>query len=97
MNLEPREARSPRGDRAFFVMAFTSDDLTKVETAIRKVRDGLRLVSLTLSDRIERRTDVTLKELLDLRNQILEEIGASQTDVTKRRPRMYRSRHSKGL
>lgn len=78
-------------------MAFTSTDLTAVDKAIADVRDGKRLVSLTLSDRMERRTDVALNDLLKLRNQILEEISAAQTDITKRRPRVFLSRHSKGL
>jgi hypothetical protein len=48
-------------------VAFTAADLTTVEDAIRDVTAGKRVVSITLSDRIERRTDVTLGELIKLR------------------------------
>lgn len=78
-------------------MAFSASDLTKIDTAIAASRDGTRIVSLTFSDRVERRSDTPLSELLKLRNQILEEISAAETDILKRRPRLYRSRYLKGL
>ena len=78
-------------------MAFIADDLTKIEDAIRAHIEGKRIVSWTFSDRVERRSDTPLAELIKLRDQIKEELAAVQTDPTKRRPRLYRSRYSKGL
>ena len=78
-------------------MAFIADDLTKIEDAIRAHIEGKRVVSWTFSDRVERRSDTPLAELVKLRDQIKEEVAATQTDATKRRPRLFRSRYSKGL
>ncbi len=78
-------------------MAFNADDLTKIEDAIRSHIEGKRIITWTLSDRVERRSDTPLAELVKLRDQIKEEVAAAQTDPTKRRPRLFRSRYSKGL
>ena len=78
-------------------MAFTSSDLTAVETAIKDLAIGKRAVTFTLLDRVVRYAEAQLPDLLKLRDQIKEELGAAETDVTKRRPRVYRARHSKGL
>ncbi len=78
-------------------MAFTQTDLNAVEQAIRDWRDGKAVVSLTLTDRVERRMERPLEDLLKLRDLIKESVDAGQIDITKRRPRVYRARYSKGI
>ncbi len=78
-------------------MAFVASDLVLIDDAIRAHIKGTRIVSLTFSDRVERRSDTPLSELRSLRDQIIKEIESAQTDITKRRPGVFLMRHLKGL
>jgi len=56
-------------------MAYTSTDLTNVETAIQAIIAGTRTVSLTMGDKTIEYTAVKLPELQALRTEIAMEVG----------------------
>ena len=58
-------------------MAYTSVDLTAVETAIDKVRDGQRAVSITIAGKTIQYQACDLYKLTSLRGQIRAEIAAA--------------------
>lgn len=64
-------------------MAFTADDLTIVENAIRTLAAGKRVTELRFSDRIVRYESATMNDLLKLRDQV-------NTDVRRAGPRRSR-------
>lgn len=55
-------------------MAFTADDLTIVEDAIRRLAQGKRVTELRFSDRLMRYESATMDDLLKLRDQIRAEV-----------------------
>jgi len=58
-------------------MAYTTSDLTSVETAIAAVRDGERAISIVIAGRTIQYQACDLSKLLVLRAQIQAEIAAS--------------------
>ena len=75
-------------------MAFTSSDLTNVETAIRAIIAGTRLVSITVSDKSWTYTAAELPILQKLRNDIAYEVGLTAGTY---RPRTYAKNGGRGL
>lgn len=61
-------------------MAFTADDLSIVENAIRLLAEGKRVTELRFSDRVVRYESATMNDLLKLRDQV-------RTDIAKSGPR----------
>lgn len=74
-------------------MAFTAADLVLLDEAIRAVMTGERVIETRMSDRMTRYADLSLSDLLKLREQIVPLLPVGST----RRPRIYRATHSKGL
>ena len=70
-------------------MAFTTDDLTVVEAAIRKLATGKRVTEVRFSDRTVQYQSATMNDLVSLRAQILSDIARTGD----RRPRAFRIRH----
>jgi hypothetical protein len=58
-------------------MAYTSTDLTNIETAIRALVAGTRKVSLTMGDKSIQYSNVDLPALRELKAEIQAEIGVS--------------------
>lgn len=58
-------------------MAFTSTDLTNVETAISDLATGSRVVSVTVGDKVINYQRVDLPELYKLRGIIKADLGTS--------------------
>ena len=56
-------------------MAYTSTDLTNVETAIRAIIAGTRTVSLSMGDKTIEYSAVQLPQLQALRAEIAAEVG----------------------
>lgn len=75
-------------------MAFTSADLVAIDAAILALASGKRVTEVRMSDRTLRKAEVTMSELLKLRDQMIPEATAA---ATSKRPRLYRARHAKGL
>jgi hypothetical protein len=74
-------------------MAYTSVDLTNIETAIRALVAGTRKVSLTMGDKSIQYGVVDLPDLRALKAEIQAEIGVS----TGSRKRYFVIDASKGL
>ena len=64
-------------------MAFTADDLTIVENAIRTFAAGKRITELRFSDRTVRYESATMNDLFKLRDQV-------RSDVARAGPRRSR-------
>lgn len=59
-------------------MAYTSEDLTAIDTAIANVRDGKSVTQITIAGKTTRFNDPpTIPELRALRNEIKAEIAAA--------------------
>lgn len=69
-------------------MAYTKDDLKKIEDALLKFADGKRVSELTFSDRKVKFEAATLGELTNLRDEIRNEVRRT----TKGRNRFLRLR-----
>jgi hypothetical protein len=80
-------------------MAWTPADLANIEQAIRDLVAGnKRTVTLTLHDRIVSYERTSLTELRALRDEMKEEVNAAAgASASQQRPRIMRSRFSKGL
>ena len=77
-------------------MAFSADDLTKVECAINVFAQGKRIVAETLGESMKQYAVCTLQQLMDLRDRMKEEVAAADMSTT-RRTRLFRAAYSKGL
>ncbi len=77
-------------------MAFTSTDLTNIETAIKDIANGARKVLVDIDGRITQYAAVRLPELIDLRDRVKAELASADIS-TIRRTRLYRATYSKGL
>ncbi len=75
-------------------MAYTSTDLTNVETAIRAIISGTRTVSLSMGDKTIQYTAVDLPALRSLRDEIKAEIGATAGTCS---PRTYARQGGRGI
>ena len=73
-------------------MAYTSSDLTNIETAILALATGTRLVRVTINGKTKEYAQADLKQLEALRNTIKSEVNA-----TALKPRFVLTRTSKGL
>jgi hypothetical protein len=73
-------------------MAFTTTDLTNVEAAIRALMSGTRKVRLSMGDKSIEYAQADLKELRELKGEILAEV---QTETV--RPRFFLASTGKGL
>ena len=60
-------------------MAFTTTDLSNVETAIIKLASGSRVVQVNVDGDIVEYNKTTIRQLLDLRDQIKAELNAVDT------------------
>jgi hypothetical protein len=67
-------------------MAWTSSDLTAIETAIRALITGTRSVQLTMGDKSIAYTAVDLPTLRAMRDEIKTEVGAAAGTCS---PRTY--------
>lgn len=72
----------------------TQEDLAAIDEAIRRLVQGKRVTSVQFSDYSVQYDHPTLGQLRAERSRIVAELGAA--DGT-RRPKAYRTRHSKGL
>lgn len=75
---------------------WSADDLEDLNCAIKKKANGERVVAETLGEKMRQYADASLSDLLELRDRMLSEIGASST-LTQRRSRILRTRYDKGL
>jgi hypothetical protein len=75
-------------------MAYTSTDLTNIETAIRALIAGTRTVSLSMGDKAIQYTAVDLPALIALRDQIKTEVGAAAGTF---HPRSYARQGGRGI
>ena len=75
-------------------MAYTSTDLTNIETAIRAIIAGTRTVSLSMGDKTIYYTIVDLPALRALRNEIKAEVGAAAGTYS---PRSYAKQGGRGI
>jgi len=73
-------------------MAYTAQDLTNVEAAIRALMSGLRKVRLSMGDKSIEYAQADLKALRELKQEILTEVQTLET-----RPRFFLASTSKGL
>ena len=73
-------------------MAYTSSDLTNIETAILALATGTRLVRVVINGKSKEYAQADLKQLEALRNTIKSEVNAAAE-----KPRFVLTRTSKGL
>jgi hypothetical protein len=81
-------------------MPFTSADLAAVEAAIKEIVAGKHEIQVDLGGTIRVYQASKIQELMDLREIIRQEIAAAAAAAdpnAARRPRMFRTNHSKGL
>lgn len=75
-------------------MAYTSDDLTNIETAIRAIIAGTRTVRLSMGDKSIEYTAADLPQLRALRAEIASEVAATAGTYS---PRTYAKQGGRGL
>lgn len=63
-------------------MAFTTTDLSNVETAIIKLAQGARVVQVNVDGDVVEYNKTTIAQLLNLRDQIKAELNAEDTTST---------------
>jgi hypothetical protein len=71
-------------------MAYTTTDLTNIETAIKEFIAGTRVGQVSIGDHLIKFADVTLADLERLRTQIKSEIGTYYS------PRTYAKQGGRG-
>ena len=72
-------------------MAYTEQDLTDIETAIRKLQSGERVASVAYDGKTVSYSQVQLGELISLRDRIRQEVK-STTSAKTRQIRVFTSK-----
>lgn len=68
-------------------MAFTATDLTNIEAAIMKLGNGARVVECNIDGDLVQYQRANLKDMLDLRDLIRQELAAAAAPTTYSRVR----------
>lgn len=79
---------------------WTQEDVAWLNEAIRKKASGQRLTAEDLGGKMQQWADAPLDQLMELRDKMVNEIGATAPgdgSATSRRSMVLRARYSKGL